>query len=255
MKLFFRIILSIAIILNFNIGFATAKDQSLKSVKQQVKTVAVIDFENNTGLLSLDNLKRGLADSLISNLAKYESLTILERTRLNDAIKELSLSQTGFVSPDTAVKIGKITGSQYVILGAVSRIGETYEVGIRMVEVESSKIILGKSVRSRNEEAIYKGIDYLSLETANSLEKNVDKQALETARREAENYAPSSGNLGIILWIGGGILVLGAITGVVILALGGGAKQTNNNTVNIGSTSEETKPATNTLNFSFGIKI
>ena len=75
----------------------------------------VLDFENNTGLTSQDNLKKALSDSLTNNLAQYKSLSIVERTRLKDAASEVTLSQSSFISADNAIKIGKTLGSNLAI--------------------------------------------------------------------------------------------------------------------------------------------
>ncbi len=245
MNLFIKIILTFFIIFNFSF------QQKPAIADAYVKTIAVLDFENNSGLISLDNLKKGLSDSMVNSLARYKRINIVERSRLKDAMSEVAFGQSGFTSPETAAKIGKITGSNYVLLGSVVRIGDVFEVGVRVVDVESSKVILGRSVRGPNEEAIFKSIDYLSLETANSLGEAIDKSVMENARREAESFRGSN-NLSTYLWIGGGILATGLIAGGIALALGLGPKQESNQNVCIGSDCDTKDKKLQTLNFSFG---
>lgn len=178
------------------------------------KSIAILDFENNTGIVSHDNLKKALADTLTNGLSKYQSLTIVERTRLKDAMNELKLGQSGFISQESAVKIGKTAGSQYVILGSLSKIGDTFEISLRLVDIESSKIISAKSIRCFEEEMFLKAIDYLSMETADSLGEKVNKsEIMSRLKNDIENYKKNSMNW--LLWTGIGALVLaGAGTGV-----------------------------------------
>jgi len=231
MTFFIRIFLSILLIANLGILNAFAETS-----KTSPKSVAILDFANNTGLMSLDYLGKGLSDSLTNKLARYEKLNIVERSRLSDAMKELSLSQTALVSSDTAVKLGKFIGSQYIILGSVIKIGELFEVSMRLVDVQSSKVVLGRFVRCSNDEAILSSIDYLSLEIANSLGEKIDKSVLEKARKDAENFKASNASnndLTWLYWLGGAVVVIagGVLIGLAATGNLGGKQQTSQSVV------------------------
>ncbi|MFN8672847.1 MAG: CsgG/HfaB family protein [Candidatus Sericytochromatia bacterium] len=173
------------------------------------KGVAVLDFENNTGVASYDNLKKAMSDALTNGLAKYQNLNIVERTRLKDAVEELKLGQSGFISQESAIKIGKTTGSQYVVLGSLSKISDTFELSTRVVDIESSKIVSAKSIRCYEEEMFLKAIDYLAMETADSLGEKISKnEVLSRLRNDIENYR--KGSLNWLYWVGGAALLAGA---------------------------------------------
>lgn len=183
----------------------------------ETKTLAISEFSNNTGLNSFDNLQKGLADSLANNLAKYKSFTILERGKLNEALKELSLSQSGFVSDESAVKLGKLVGSQYIIFGSALKTGQLFQVSLRVVETETGKIALGESIECSNEESIINSINYLSLKTASSLGENIDKNLIEESKKNIESKIVK-GQDSTWLYISGTITVIvaGIVTGVII---------------------------------------
>ena len=50
------------------------------------------------------DLKNGIPESMSTYLANYQSFQIVERGRLNDALKEMQLSQTGLIDESTAAK-------------------------------------------------------------------------------------------------------------------------------------------------------
>ena len=177
------------------------------------KTLAVSEFSNYTGINSFDNLQKGLADSLTNNLAKYKSFVILERSKLQEALKELSLNQTGLISSDSAVKLGKLVGSQYIIFGSVLKSGQLYQVSLRVVETETGKITLGESIECSSEEAIINSINYLSLKTASSLGETVDNALLESEKKKVESMTPPNNNFLFIL--GGVIVVIGIVAGTI----------------------------------------
>lgn len=181
MKKIFSVFLSFCLVLassSFKINFSFAEEV--------LKTIAILDFENNTGFSAQDNLKKALSDSLTINLAKYKSLSIVERTRLKDAVSEVTLSQSTFVSADNAIKIGKTLGAEYVLLGSISKIGDIFEVSERIVQVETSKIIDAKSIRCSKADAILKGIDYLSLEIAKAFGESIENEELINAKKAVE---------------------------------------------------------------------
>jgi TolB-like protein len=243
------IIILLALLFSFNSNILYAQESPL------IKTIAVLDFENNTGLLSQDGLRKGLSGSLTNSLSGYKKISVLERSRLNDAINEISFNQSGMVSNDTASKIGKIVGTQYVVLGSVSRLGEIFEVAIRLVDVESSKVTFSKAIRSQNEESIYKSMDYLSLEIANNLGEEIDPRIIDQSRKDAENFIKNTNNN--LLWIGGGILGAIAVGGIIIAVIASNKTTKNVQNVCIGSdcTSTENKPASaNFSNIGFGFK-
>lgn len=251
MRKLFNIFLSLIMVLTF-----TLKDSSYAD--DVIRTIAVLDFENNTGSTSQDNLKKALSDSLTNNLAQYKSLSIVERTRLKDAASEVTLSQSSFISADNAIKIGKTLGAEYVLLGSISKIGEIFEVSERIVEVETSKIIDAKSIRCSKAEAILKAVDYLALEIARTFGEKIDKTLLEAAKKDVDyantpelvllkNDEKANSNPVIIqketpkvekkeevsnnswvLWAVGGVVLVGVATAGVIIAMNSNKKVTQN---------------------------
>jgi len=61
----------------------------------------------------------GLADSLAVDLLKTNKIRLIERSRIDAALKEISLGQAGVVDSATASRAGKQLGAQQVILGSI----------------------------------------------------------------------------------------------------------------------------------------
>lgn len=179
------------------------------------KTLAISEFSNNTGSSNFDNLEKGLADSLTNSLAKYSSFSILERAKLKEALKELSLSQSGLVSSDTVVKIGKLVGSKYIIFGSILKAGQLYQVSLRVVETESGKVILGELINCSTEESIINSVNYLALKTANSLGEEIDLKKLEEAKNSIQTEIPKEKDF-TLLYLIGGVVAVGGIVAAVI---------------------------------------
>jgi len=61
-----------------------------------------------------------LADMLTNELAGTKSFRMIERKELQSILGEQDLSQSGRVSPGSGVKIGELTGAQYLVTASVS---------------------------------------------------------------------------------------------------------------------------------------
>lgn len=55
-------------------------------------------------------------ETAIQNCGAY---TVVERGRLNSVVRELGLQQTGLISNESSVSIGKMTGAAYTVIGSV----------------------------------------------------------------------------------------------------------------------------------------
>ncbi len=95
---------------------AVAQEKALKTVAA-ANTVGVLYFFNRTGQPDLDPLQKGLTVMLITDLAKVKSLTVVERVRLQALAEELKLGVAGLVSENTAPRMGRLLGAQWLVGG------------------------------------------------------------------------------------------------------------------------------------------
>lgn len=95
---------------------AAAQEKALKTVAA-ANTVGVLYFFNRTGQPDLDPLQKGLTVMLITDLAKVESLRVVERVRLQALAEELKLGVSGLVSESSAPRMGRLLGAQWLVGG------------------------------------------------------------------------------------------------------------------------------------------
>ena len=83
--------------------------------------VAVLEFKNETSAPWWQNgVGRELSDMLSNELLGTGVFKVVERKKLNSVLSEQDLGASGRVSKNSAAKMGKITGAQYLITGSVS---------------------------------------------------------------------------------------------------------------------------------------
>ncbi len=107
--------------------------------------LAVLYFDNNTGDRTYDVLQKGLADMMITDLTAA-GLDVVERDKLEALLKELRLQRTRYFDPKTAQKLGRGIGARFAVTGAIAAIEPEIRLDIRLVEVESARIVMADKV-------------------------------------------------------------------------------------------------------------
>jgi TolB-like protein len=120
-------------------------------------TVALLYFEYTGSSADLEQLRKGWARMLISDLSGNPAFQIVERDRLEEVLAELKLGQSKRVDNATAAKVGKLLGARYLVLGGYFDLKGGLRVDARIVEVETSKVL-------RSLGAQRKADDFLELE-------------------------------------------------------------------------------------------
>jgi TolB-like protein len=112
--------------------------------------VAVLPFENGGSYgkdrEEYDALRRGLAGTLIYELAQNPSLRLVDRMETQRLLDEQGLALAERVDAATAAKIGKMVGARYMIAGMFIDLYGDFRVDARIINVETGEIL--KVVRS-----------------------------------------------------------------------------------------------------------
>lgn len=83
-------------------------------------TIAVTYFANLTEDKEIDVLLKGLADLLVTDLSRVESLRVLERMRINVLMEEMALGASDLADSSQSPKLGKILGARRIINGGLA---------------------------------------------------------------------------------------------------------------------------------------
>ena len=105
------------------------------------KSVAVLYFDNYTGKPDYDPLGKGIASMMISDLSSVPEIQLVERDRMQDLIKEIDAQHTKYFDSTTAVKVGKMVGAEYIVVGAFAALDPKMRIDTRVVRVETGQIV------------------------------------------------------------------------------------------------------------------
>jgi curli biogenesis system outer membrane secretion channel CsgG len=115
------------------------------------RTVAVLYFDNYTGKVDYDPLGKGIASMMISDLGVVPEIQLLERDRIQDLLKESELSRTRYFDSTTAVKLGRLSGAEYIVVGAFASVQPQMRIDTRVVRVGTGEIVKTAQVVGRED--------------------------------------------------------------------------------------------------------
>lgn len=195
-------------------------------------SVAVMDMEPK-GVP--ENEVSALSDRLRTELFRTGAFDVMERGKMQDVLKEQGFQQSGACNTDAcAVEIGQLIGVQKIIGGSLGKVGKTYTVNLRMIDVKTGRI--ERSVTDDYTGEIDKLLTSVMRNVAYTLSQSVqqgakqDKQDKKPTAQAMPKPAASGGKpIYKKWWFWGGIGLLGAGGAAAALA-GGGSSDTDDGT-------------------------
>jgi hypothetical protein len=104
---------------------------------QGKESYAVLDLEGR-GISALEAAT--LTDRMRSEMVKTGAVTVVERGQMQQILSEQDFQMTGCTSDECAVEIGQMLGITKMIAGSIGKIGSTYTVDLRTINVASGAI-------------------------------------------------------------------------------------------------------------------
>lgn len=125
--------LCVATLLEFVLLTAMCNAQSRKTV-----TLATMPLQAS-GLTAGEALL--ITSRLNSELVRLGMFRVVERARVDDLLKEMGFQQSGACDANECVaQVGRMLGVQYMVGGEVGRIGQSFALEVRMINVASGRV-------------------------------------------------------------------------------------------------------------------
>ena len=120
--------------------------------------VVVLPFDNNSigsGAHDFDGLGKGVQDFLITDLAGNPAVRLVDRSRIETVLKEQELAAGGRIDAETAVRIGKILGAQYAVVGGFLADGKGNAVLTgRTIDIETTQIANPQKITGKSDDVL-----------------------------------------------------------------------------------------------------
>ena len=169
--------------------------QSLFGYSQQIK-VAIVDFENTSGITKYDGLGKAMSSMLISDIEANVSpkrLQLVERSQINKILKEQNFQKTSAVDKASTVKMGKLLGVKYLLVGDIFILNDALVINSRLVDTETGDIKFSKKQEG-------KIVGWLTLKTniAKELATSISMPFTEPIANDS-NISPKDIEIGSII--------------------------------------------------------
>jgi TolB-like protein len=152
--------------------------------------IAVMDFKT---VGDSSDLGEGAAEILRTTLMETRKFTVVERSMLKQVLKEQKLSLSGVTDQKAAVVVGKILRAKLVAVGSVVKMGESYTLNVRFIDVETGEVVSGKKLTTQSREKI----PGLCGQMVKMLSKNgVPQEVEEELPQPVIRKPPAQGELG-----------------------------------------------------------
>ena len=112
------------------------------------RTIAVINFTNNTGSEGLDYLSSSLPDSITARLSRSDEVKVVERSQLSKVLNEIELEQSGLFNKSEVSRAGRMTRADILILGSYSGDPSRLVLTLKAVEIKTARVLYGRVVQA-----------------------------------------------------------------------------------------------------------
>lgn len=104
------------------------------------EVIAVSDFVGKPAEIGQE-----IAETLGTDLAKSDRITLVERAQLGQALRELRLQSTGLTEPSQAKRVGKLIGADAIIVGSFYVRANQIVINARVVDVRTGRVMKGRA--------------------------------------------------------------------------------------------------------------
>ena len=139
MKVVLRGVLSAVMLFTLTTFSAAADYHKIK--------VAVLDFQQQ-GAFANQDVGKIVAEWFTTSLVEAGRFEVIERRLMQQILQEQKMGTSGLLDPGSASRLGKLLGVKTVVTGTVQSYERTYELNVRLINVETGAIITADRVRA-----------------------------------------------------------------------------------------------------------
>lgn len=95
-----------------------------------------------------------ITDIIRAEMVKTGLFVVVERGQMNEILKEQSLQMTGCTDSSCAVQIGKLLSAKKILVGEVNKIGSSFMITVRIVDVEKGVSEFAATETAKSEDVL-----------------------------------------------------------------------------------------------------
>ncbi|NPV00712.1 MAG: hypothetical protein HPY53_04945 [Brevinematales bacterium] len=120
--------------------------------------IAVLDFEPKKVDADIADI---ISEKMSIEMVKSGQYQVVERTKMKSIIEEQKLQLAGLTGGDFAEKLGKILAADKLMIGSVSKMGNTFSISAKIVDAQTGLIEKADSIEVPSEDGLSDGVKRL----------------------------------------------------------------------------------------------
>jgi len=173
------------------IAAAVAVWQFLPRKEPLKRTIAIINFINQTGDRSYDYLQAAIPNLLITSLEQSKYLRVLTWERMHDLLKQAGKANVDVIDSELGFEICRMDGVEAIILGSFVKAGNMFATDVKVLDVASKRILKSAGSKGQGVQSILeKQIGDLSKEISRGI--GISDRKAEAVQAKIADKATSS---------------------------------------------------------------
>lgn len=168
------------------VALAIALWQFIPKREPVKRSIAIINFINQTGESSYDYLQSAIPNLLITSLEQSKFLKVLTWERMHDLLKQAGKANVEKIDSELGFELCRMDGVEAIILGSFVKAGNMFATDVKVLDVASKRMLKSASSKGDGVQSILeKQIAELSKEISRGLGIS-DKKAEAVQAKMAE---------------------------------------------------------------------
>ncbi|MDD5066228.1 MAG: PorV/PorQ family protein [bacterium] len=138
------------------------KERDVSTNRSRIRRIAVLHFENTSRSSDLEYLSQTIPESISTYLARQTNLRIMDRQKVEDKLKSLSVNLSDFRSDSEMQLLGKLLSVDTVISGSYVDVSNQIRINTRLVDTGSGDVIVADQLQSEMNKDIFVLLDRTS---------------------------------------------------------------------------------------------
>ena len=118
--------------------FSTLVTHKIYALQQEENKVLVMDFTDLKKRFTY--LGTYISDKLTEELSEIENIKLINRNDIELIMTEISFQQTGLVSDEDMLKIGRFSGANILITGTITDLGDEIDISADIINIATSEM-------------------------------------------------------------------------------------------------------------------
>jgi len=124
-----------------------------KNFKQGLSILSINSKSSEAKNKGLGNTIR---EMIVRIIARSQKFYIIDRSSLDDTLKEIQLGQSGLLNEKNLIEAGKLIGVKFFLKGTISEIHNDFVINLNLIEAETGRLISSESVSVTKRKLIFK---------------------------------------------------------------------------------------------------